>query len=53
MGLPAATGKRACFGWFVIQPRPKPALGFLQRHALSEMIIKQLVTAEFANGEIL
>jgi len=38
---------------FVIQIRPEPALGFLQGHAFADVIIQQLIAAEFADGEIL
>ena len=56
MRLTAAAGRRVSgcdgFGRVVVQPRPQPALDFLQRHAFAEMIIKKLVATEFADGEI-
>ena len=36
----------------VIQPGSKPSFGFLQGHAFADVIIKQLIATEPANGEV-
>src|SRR5208283_1088206 len=50
--LAATAWPSGCLGRLVIQVRPQPAFDFRQGHAFADVIIKDLVASELADGKI-